>query len=126
MIKTVNSSGRYVMVTGGYPVTTYINNSMGAQGVGNVRYNSASQNFEVYDGFNWIMLSSGFASVGLTPDAETILDWAKNKMFEEAQLEKLAQTNPAIADLVEQKKSLEHKIKVIQVLIREEEKVGTN
>ena len=123
MIKTVNGSGRYMMVNGGFPTTTYINNNHGA---GNVRWNAGSQWFEVYDGNVWIQMSSSHASVGLTPEAERLLDWARMKMMEELELDALAEKNPTLADLVEQKKNLDHKIKMVQILIKEEPKLGTN
>ena len=127
MIKTVSGSGRYIVVNGGMPVTTYINNNPGSLGAGNVRWNTNSQNLEVYDGFTWIQVSTNnHASVGLTPEAELLLDWAKEKRNQEMQMEALAKSNPTIADLVEQKKNLDHKIKMVQILIKEEPKVGTN
>lgn len=127
MIKTVSGSGRYIVVNGGIPATTYVNTSSGSLGAGNVRWNTNSQNLEVYDGFIWVQVSTNsYASVGLTPEAELLLDWAKEKRNQEMQMEALAKSNPTIADLVEQKKNLDHKIKMVQILIKEEPKVGTN
>lgn len=126
MIKSINGAGRYVMVNGGFPATTYINTSSGLMNVGDVRYNSAAQRFEVDDGHMWVAMSESHASVGLTPEAERLLDWARQKMMEELELEALAEKNPTIKDLVEQIKETQNKIKVVQTLIREEVKVGTN
>ena len=126
MIKSINGSGRYMMVNGGFPATTYINSSSGLMNVGDVRYNSAAQRFEVYDGHMWVAMSESHASVGLTPEAERLLDWARQKMMEELELEALAEKNPTIKDLVDQIKETQNKIKVVQTLIREEVKVGTN
>jgi hypothetical protein len=126
MIKTVNGSGRYIMVNGGYPATTYINTSSGYMNVGDVRYNTQMQRLEVYDGQMWLEINTSHASVGLTPEAERALDWANRKIAEEAELEHLANSNPTIADLVKQKKELDDKIKMVQILMKEETKVGTN
>jgi hypothetical protein len=126
MIKTVNGSGRYMMVNGGMPATTYINQYSGAMNVGDLRYNVSIQRLEVYDGNTWIELNTSHASVGLTPDAERALDWANRKIAEEAELDRLAESNATIADLVEQKKALDHKIKMVQTLMKEDIKVGTN
>jgi hypothetical protein len=126
MLKTVSGGSRYVTVHGGMPAHTYINSSSGYMNVGDVRYNVQMQRLEVYDGQMWLEISTGHASVGLTPDAEYALDWATRKMAEEAELDRLAASNATIADLVEQKKALDHKIKVIQILTKEEVKVGTN
>ena len=126
MLRTVSGAGRYVMVNGGMPAHTYINSSSGYMNVGDVRYNVQMQRLEVYDGQIWIELSTGHASVGLTPDAERALDWANRKIAEEVELDRLAASNATIADLVNQKKELDDKIKMVQTLMKEEVKVGTN
>jgi hypothetical protein len=126
MINTVNGLGKYVIVEGGMPSITYMNTSSGYMNVGDLRYNPTRHKVEVYDGNNWITLNSGHASVRLTSHAETVIDWAAKKMQEDMELEALSKSNPTIADLVEQKKNLDHKIKMVQILIKEEPKVGTN
>ena len=118
MIKSVNGGGRYITVTGGTPASTYINSSYGYMNVGDVRYNTTVQQMEVYDGQSWIPLGMNHANVSMTPDAERALDWANRKIAEEAELDRLAESNPTIADLVEQKKALDHKIKMVQTLVR--------
>jgi len=126
MIKTVNGAGRYVMVNGGFPATTYINTSSGYMNVGDVRFNTNMQMLEVYDGNRWVEMNTSHASVGLTPEAEMALDWAIKKKNEDMVLENLAKSNPTIADLINQKKELDDKIKMVQTLMKEEVKVGTN
>lgn len=126
MIKTVNGMGRHIMVNGGMPATTYVNTNSGYMNVGDLRYNTNIQRLEVYDGQMWIELNTSHASVGLTPDAERAVDWAIRKQREDADLESLAKSNPAIADLLNQKKELDDKIKMVQTLIREDVKLGTN
>ena len=125
MIKTVNGAGRYVMVQGGFPATTYINTGSGYMNVGDVRFNTNMQMLEVYDGNRWVELNTSHASVGLTPDAEIALDWATKKRNEELALEAKAKDNPAIADLLEKRKTIDEKIKVIEILTKDN-KVGTN
>ena len=118
MIKTINGSGRYMMVNGGFPSTTYINPNHGAMNVGDLRYNTSRQYFEVYDGNSWIQLSESHASVGLTPDAEKALDWAIRKAQEELVLIEKAKDNPAIADLLEQKRKIEDQITMVDNLTK--------
>ena len=114
------------MVNGGYPATTYINTSSGYMNVGDVRFNTQMQRLETYDGQTWLEINSSHASVGLTPDAENAIDWAIKKRQEDLALEELAKTNSTIADLINQKKELDDKIKMVQTLMKEEVKVGTN
>ena len=123
MLKTINGSGRYMMVNGGFPANTYINTSSGFMNVGDVRYNTQMQRFEVYDGQVWLEINSSHASVGLTPDAENAIDWAIRKRNEEDDLMKLAESDPTIADLVNQKKDIENKIEVVKILKRNEQPV---
>jgi len=115
-----------MMVNGGFPATTYMNTSSGYMNVGDVRFNTNMQRLEVYDGNMWIELSTSHASVGLTPDAENAIDWAIKKQREDRELEELAKSNKTIADLINQKKELDDKIKMVQTLMKEEVKVGTN
>jgi hypothetical protein len=119
MIKTINGGGRYISVTGS-PGSTYVNNYSGMQGVGNMRYNTSSQNIEVYDGSNWIQMQTGYASVAMTPEAESLLDWAKQKRNEEFESEQLAKSNPTIADLLAQKNKIDEQISIVKTLIKSE------
>jgi hypothetical protein len=95
MIKSISATGRY-FTTSGSNASTYINGYSGAQGVGNMRYNTTNQNLEVFDGNNWIMMNMDYASAGLTPEAESLLDWAKQKRNEELAWESLAKDNQAV------------------------------
>jgi len=119
MIKYIASYGKYTNVIGG-PATNYINNHIGAQGVGNLRFNTTNQSMEVYDGMSWITLQMGHVNVGLNADAESLLDWAKKKRDEEFELEALAQTNSTIKDLVNTIKQKQEQISIVRTLIKKE------
>jgi hypothetical protein len=114
-----------MMVNGGTPATTYITSGPGYMNVGDLRFNTNTQNLEVYDGQIWRELNTSHASVGLTPDAEMALDWAMKKRIDEMALEQKAKDNPAIADLLKQRNTIDEKIKVIEILTRDSQ-VGTN
>ena len=124
MIKNLLSSGKYISVLGG-GATNYINNYTGAQGVGNLRFNTVNQTMEVYDGNNWIQLYMGNATVGLNAEAESLLDWARKKRDEEFELEVLANSNPTIKDLMETIKQKQEQITIVKALIKKEESVET-
>jgi hypothetical protein len=124
MIKSINSTSPSITAYVSSPATPYINNS-GGQGVGNVRFNTTNQCMEVYDGYSWIQLTSSVASVGLTPEVELLIDWARLKKHEEENINTLARNNPAIADLLNQRKTIDEQIKVIEILTKDN-KVGTN
>jgi len=122
MIKYITSTGKYMNVVGG-PSTNYINNYSGAQGIGNMRFNTSNQNIEVYDGSNWVTLNMGNATVGLNYRAEELLDWAEKKRQEELETQALAETNTTIRDLVNQIKEKQEQIRIVKTLIKEEEKI---
>jgi len=122
MIKSIYNNGPFINVSGGLPSSTYIGHGSGP-GVGNMRYNPNSQNIEVFDGSSWIIMQGASASISLDVQAINILRWAEQKMLEEAERNKLAETNPAIRDLVNQIQEKEEQIKIVQTLIKEEEKV---
>ena len=117
MIKNISGGGKYLMVSNGSS-STYVNGYSGAQGVGNMRYNTNTQNIEIFDGNSWITMNSGYATVQLTSDAESLLDWARKKRDEEMSLELLAMNNPTIKDLVNQIKEKQEQIKMVQTLLK--------
>jgi len=118
MIGTIQTTGKYTAVTGG-PSGNYVNNS-GLMSVGQLQFNTNTQQMELYNGNGWQVLNLGHYYVGLNEQAEHILDWARNKMREERELEQLAKENVAINDLLQQVKEKQHQIKMVQTLIRKE------
>ena len=125
MIEQVFQSGRYVMVSNGGSSHNYVNNS-GYMGVGQLQYNTNTQQFEVYNGISWQKLNTSTAHVGLSQEAEQILDWAKNKMREEEELERLAKENVAIRDLVNQINEKKDQIKMVHILTKKESEQSIN
>jgi len=124
MIKNISSSGKYINVIG-ESVANYINNYSGAQGVGNIRFNTVNQSMEVYDGNGWILLQMGHVNVGLNAEAESILDWAKKKRDEEIEIDLLAAANPTVKNLLEQIKEKEDQIQMVMTLIKKEVSIET-
>lgn len=100
--------------------STYVNGYSGAQGVGNMRYNTTNQSMEVFDGNNWIMLNMSYPTVGLTADAENILDWAREERDRRFKAETMAKTNVTVADALERMREAEQQLKVIIALCEEE------
>jgi hypothetical protein len=94
--------------------------------IGALSYDHNSSLMKVYDGNVWQTIGGGSATVNLNANAIAILKWAEKKMFEEAERERLAETNPTIKDLLEQLKQKEEQLSIVQTLIKEEEKIGTS
>jgi hypothetical protein len=123
MIKSI-VGGNCIEIVGGSSSYPYVN--MANTSAGMVRYNGTTSNFEVYDGYNWCPITSLSTTIALDRGTQEILSWAKKKCDEEIELEKLAESYPAVKDLVKQIEEKEAQIKVIQTLVKEENKVGTN
>jgi hypothetical protein len=120
MIRGIYQGGKYITVDGGTPSTPSIyNNYNSGQGsgpqsfAGQVRYNTSTQNMEVFDGNSWVTWASSVASVKLTSDAERLLDWAQKKMFEEMDLEARMEKHPGLKDAYE-------KFRIMDILTLEE------
>ena len=116
MINKIESGSADIIVANA--ITPSIN--MSSPSAGMVRYNI--NHLEVYDGYYWLAISSP-AEVSLSYDAMDVIKWASKKIKEEAAMEKL-KDNPAIADLLKQKADIEEKIKMVEILLRDNN--GTN
>lgn len=119
MIKNI-TGGRGLVVNGGG--TTYVSRSYNsnAHQTGNIMYDMDQQCIKVFDGSSWQSLGMGHASVELDYDSISLLEWARKKRDEEMMLERLAETNPTIKDLVNQIKDKQEQLKIVQTLIQKE------
>lgn len=122
--------GEYLNVSSHKGSMPYINMSNTSPMMGALAYDSNSQHLKVYDGASWVTIGGGGATVNLSHDAINILNWARAKMREEAELNELCAQNPTIKDLVDQMNNdianHQHKIQMVRNLLKEEEKVGTS
>lgn len=96
MIKDI-TGGPGIVVSGGYG-RPYI--SPGAQSAGMTRYNTSTQNMEVYDGNAWLTMSSS-PSVSLDVNTLEVISWARTKMDEERNLKELMKQHPGLRDAYE-------------------------
>lgn len=114
--------GEFMNVTSSKGATPYIShNSNPMQGA--MSYESSTGNMKVFDGNNWQTLGGGSAVVNLSPVAITTLRWAEQKMNEELENEKLAETNPTIKSLLEEMNKHKNQIEMVKILIKSEAKV---
>ena len=116
MIGKIEQTGRYVAVTGG-PAGNYVNNT-GLMSVGQLQFNTHSQQLEVYNGISWQPLNQGTYYVGLNPRAEDILDWGAKKMEQEQEARAMAEQYPAVADAMGAVREAEQQLKTVVALCR--------
>lgn len=119
MIKGINSSGRYISISGGSASSTYI--SPGSAGSGMLRWNSNMNCMEVNDGNIWKQLDMTYASIELNPDTESLLEWARKKRDEEKQWYELASTNEAVRIALEQLEQAKTRVELTAILARDHE-----
>lgn len=106
------AGGRYIHISGNSSMP-HVPSYGSAQGVGNVRYNTNNTSMEVYDGSNWINMTS-YASIELTPEAQETIMWAHEKMKQELQLKSLMEKHPGLKDAYE-------KFEIMKILVTQEE-----
>ena len=119
MIKGINA-GSGIQVSGNYGSwpTFYNNvNSNGNTLIGQVRYNGSSQNLEVYDGNSWLIMNSMYPMVELSPEVQSIINWARMKMAEELRIKELAAKHPTVADALKAVEKAEEQVRVVAALV---------
>ena len=119
MIKGINPNGKYITVSGGSPSSTYI--SPGSVGAGMIRWNSNMSCMEVNDGNIWKTIEMNYASVGLSPEAESLLDWARKKRDEEVALQALAKKNSAVKIALDNLEQAQQQLEITAHLARDYE-----
>ena len=118
MIKGLTTGGKYTVVSSGNTSVPYINPNTNNPIQGMMRISGSD--LQVFDGSSWIVMNTSYATVGLTGEAEALLDWARKKRNEEMERDLLAATNPTIKDLLEQIKEKEDQIEMVMNLIQKE------
>ncbi len=122
MIKGINSSGRYLTVSGGNSSSTYI--SPGSAGAGMMRYNSNMNCIEVNDGNSWQQLQMSYATVELTPDGESLLEWARKERDKQWARDERIRKNPALKKAYEAIQRAEANFDILDKIVGED--VGQN
>ena len=117
MIKGI-TGGSGISVAGGGTSYPYVpmNSNNPIQGM--VRLNG--QDLQVFDGSSWLTLSSAYASVTLDNDTIEILNWARNAMNEDKELDRLAKENPAVNAALENMRRAQKQLKTTIILSRDE------
>lgn len=120
MINNVYGGSEFLQVQT-YANTPYINT--GTLSAGQLRFNPVNRSMEVYDGSSWVLLSSS-AEVTLSPSAEEILRWGRQKMEDERNWREMAERNPTVKDAYEKFKQAEEQLKIVQALVKEDNVAG--
>lgn len=98
MIKGV-MSGSGINVIGGNVSFPYVpmNNNNPIQGMIRV----SGQDLQVFDGSSWITMAASYPTIELTPDAQSLLHWAREQRDKQYKREALIKDNPALQKALE-------------------------
>jgi hypothetical protein len=120
MIRGINTGSGYVEVTGGntFPHISK-NHSSSAHMQGQIRYDFDSQDFKIYDGSQWVAIGGSFASVDLSYDAKSLLEWTRQKRTEEQLRAKLIAEHPNLKEAHDALKSEEEKFELLVLLCQQ-------
>lgn len=92
MIKGIIGQGSIVVNAGdGVP---YINQNTSNPMQGMMRVNGTD--IQVFDSNNWININTSYATVNLSPEAESMLAWAREERNRQVQRESMVRSNPAL------------------------------
>ena len=116
-ITNISSSSPYLNVTSYQGSKPYI--SPGSQSAGMMRYNTSSQNMEVYDGISWQTLGMGNATIELSGLVQNAIAWAVTQMEKEAEMKRLAEKNPSIAHAIENVDQAKKELELIYQLTKD-------
>jgi hypothetical protein len=111
MIRNI-TAGYGIHIGGGNYNTPYIDATRPSAGM--VRY--LNNNFEIYDGSNWMTMQASYPQVELSGEVQSILAWAQGKMAEEARVKELAAKHPTVADALLARDRAEDAVKIAVAL----------
>ena len=120
MITSISSGSPYITVHGGSSSTPYVN--MANSSAGMVRWNGHSNSLEIYDGSAWLIISQTHSNIGLSPEAESLLNWAKEKREQEKKIYELASNNEAVRIALDQLEQAKTRLELTAILARNDEK----
>jgi hypothetical protein len=124
MIKGIVQSGRYVSVSNSITDLPYIPSNANNPVQGMIRVNN--QNMQAFDGSSWVTITGSIGSIGLNPEAESLLDWARKKRDEEMAWESLANESQAVKIALENLEQARRQLEITAKLAREYDKETTS
>ena len=115
---TANNNSLLWVSTGGSTMP-YIN--MNAPSSGMMRWNGNNKSIEVFDGSTnlWQQMYGKTADIQLSGDLTVTVEWAKKKMAEESEWEKLATTNDAVKIALENMKKAKQQLDITAKLVKD-------
>jgi hypothetical protein len=108
-----------VTVSGGNTALPYISPNQNNPLTGMIRVNGTDM--EVFNGNNWQMLSTSYATVSLDQETQDLLNWARAQRTMAMNRLALAQKNPALLKALEAIKRAEDNFELLEKIVTSEE-----
>ena len=116
MITGITQHGRYTQVSKGSAMSLpYYTNTNNDPAMGDVRV--VNGQLSCWIGSNWSPIVGSYASIGLTGEAEVLLDWAREQRAKEQKREELIRNNPALKNAYEAIKRAEANFDIIEKFV---------
>lgn len=117
MITGISQYGRYIQVSNGSGSSSlpYLSPGNNDPAMGDVRI--VNGQLSCWTGSMWQTIAGTYASIGLSGEAEMLLDWAKEQKNKEIQREALIRTNPALQKAYEAIKRAEANFDIIEKFV---------
>ena len=119
MINGIAASGNNIVVSDGSAFMPYVNMSNPSAGM--MRYNGSNQCIETYDGITWLTINANYVKVDLSPSANSAIAWALTKMAEEAELQRMVHSRPAVRAAYEAFKRAGEQLQTTIILSKDEQ-----
>ena len=103
-----------VIVSGGDTALPYVNPNPNNPMTGMLRINNT--NIEVFNGSSWQMISSSYATVGLDPETQDLLQWVRTQRTLELNRQTLMKNNPALEKAYEAMKRAEDNFDILATI----------
>lgn len=113
---------KHVIVTGGDTSVPYISTNPSNPIQGLLRINGT--NIEVFNGANWIIMNTSYATVGLGNQAQEAIEWAQYKMQQERDTELLKDQYPHLVGAIEEVEQAKSKLDLLLALTRDYDVAG--
>jgi hypothetical protein len=120
MITNITATGTSLLwVSSGGTNMPHIN--MNAPSSGMMRWNGNSNCIEIFDGSMnlWQQMYGKTADIQISGDVQVTVNWAKKKIAEEIEWEKLAETNDAVKIALENMKKAKQQLDITAKLVKE-------
>lgn len=116
MITAITNSGRYITVSNGDGNTLpYLSSTSNDPAMGDVRV--VNGQLSCWTGSGWNTIVGSYPSIGLTVEAELLLDWAREQKNKELERERLIKDNPALQKAYNAIKKAETNFDIIEKFV---------